>query len=309
MKKKTINLVIKNKVNEWLASIDNEVVRNLARRDVIVTGGCIASMLLKEKVNDFDIYFKTKDTTFEVAKYYLAKFKEKHNVNSLVNTNSYVENLDDRVSILIKSAGVASEESDKNQYSYFEMMQDSVGSEYVQNVVGGEVEDTYDEVNEKAQEIEDKSYRPVFLSTNAITLSNRIQIVTRFSGNAEQIHENFDFVHCTNYWTPNDGVVLNQKALEAILARELRYVGSKYPLCSILRMRKFIQRGWTINVGQILKAVVQLQDINLKDIDVLRDQLTGVDSSYFVQVINRLKEKGGESIDSAYLIEIVDRIF
>ena len=74
-------------------------------------------------------------------------------------------------------------------------------------------------------------------------------------------------------------------------------------------MRKFVQRGWQINAGQILKMAMQISELNLKDLKVLEDQLTGVDTAYFVQLIERLKEKDPEKVDSAYLIEIVDRIF
>jgi hypothetical protein len=42
---------------------------------------------------------------------------------------------------------------------------------------------------------------------------------------------------------------------------------------------------------------------------VLEDQLTGVDTAYFIQLLNRLKEKDPEKVDAAYLVEIVDRIF
>jgi hypothetical protein len=93
------------------------------------------------------------------------------------------------------------------------------------------------------------------------------------------------------------------------LARELRYVGSKYPICSVVRLRKFIERGWRVNAGQILKMAMQISELNLKDLNVLEDQLTGVDTAYFVQLIERLKEKDPEKVDAAYLVEIIDRIF
>ena len=62
-------------------------------------------------------------------------------------------------------------------------------------------------------------------------------------------------------------------------------MGSKYPLCSIIRTRKFIQRGYTINAGQYLKMAMQLNELDLKDVSVLQDQLIGVDSAYFDMVI------------------------
>ena len=52
LKSKTIKSVIRNKVNEWLASIEDEDLRKLCQKEAIVTGGCIASMLLGEEVNE-----------------------------------------------------------------------------------------------------------------------------------------------------------------------------------------------------------------------------------------------------------------
>jgi hypothetical protein len=175
----------------------------------------------------------------------------------------------------------------------------------------GDIQDTYDQTEHQALEADEgKPYRPVFMSTNAITLSRRVQIILRFYGEPDEIHKNYDFVHCTNYWTSWDKkLVLHQAALESLLAKELRYVGSKYPICSIFRIRKFIQRGWSINVGQILKAIIQISELDLKNPAVLEDQLTGVDVAYFTQLIAKLKEKDPEKVNSAYLVEILDRMF
>lgn len=62
MKSRTIKKTIFKKINEWIESITDEVVKNAVRQDLIVTGGSIASMLLGQEVNDFDIYFKTRKT-------------------------------------------------------------------------------------------------------------------------------------------------------------------------------------------------------------------------------------------------------
>jgi hypothetical protein len=103
--------------------------------------------------------------------------------------------------------------------------------------------------------------------------------------------------------------MLRPGALEALLARELRYIGSKYPVCSLIRIRKFVGRGWSVNAGQILKACMQISKLDLGDVKVLEDQLTGVDAAYFCEVISKVKEKDPTKIDHAYLIEIIDRMF
>lgn len=289
MKTKTIKKVIKAKIDDWLSSIDDENVRKIAEANTIVTGGAIASMLMNEPVNDYDIYFRTQAAAEAVARHYVERFMAETGHPLALDVQ------DGRIRITT-SIGHRGE---------------TAGD--VETLGSDEIDDAYEHAEETALNTEDDGkspYRPVFMSTNAITLSKKVQIVVRFYGEPDQIHENYDFVHCTNYWSSWDGdLVLRQPALEALLAKELRYVGSKYPVCSIIRLRKFIRRGWTINAGQILKAVMQISELDLSDPKVLEDQLTGVDSAYFMQLMTKLKEKDPEKVNAAYLVEIIDRMF
>lgn len=312
MKAKTIKAALRRKIDDWLSSIEDEDVRKAAKRDTIVTGGCIASMLLKEKVNDYDVYFRTYETTKMVANYYLSRFCPKD--KSGVPVKMYVDDSDDRVRIIIKSAGIASENGTKKNYEYFEARPEDEAGKYVSDVMQdvGDIEDAYEETERKALEVEnDKpSYRPVFMSTNAITLSDKIQIILRFYGEPDEIHDNYDFVHCTNYWeSKSSTLTLRREALESLLSRELLYRGSRYPIASLIRVRKFIRRNWTINAGQILKMAMQVSELNLKDVGVLEDQLTGVDVAYFCELISKVREDDPNKINSAYICEIVDRMF
>jgi hypothetical protein len=302
MKTKTINRVINKKFDEWLASIDDESVRKLVEKNSILTGGSIASMLLREPINDFDFYFKNKETVVAVAEYYVKKF----NLNPPASFKNhpdrkvevYVKTVDARVKIVVQSAGVAGEEGNET-YQYFESQPPEAAEEYAEKVLEAKVD------------LEEKpDYRPVFLSSNAISLSGDVQLIIRFYGEPDTIHENYDYVHATNYWTSADRkVILRTEALECLLTKELRYIGSKYPICSLIRARKFIQREWTINAGQYLKIAMQIHELNLKDYNVLEEQLVGMDVAYFMQVLSELKKKDPSAINSAYLVEIIDRIF
>lgn len=289
MKSKTINKILCAKFDDWIASIEDEALRDRVKKNTIITGGAIASMLLNEEVNDYDVYFKDIYTAESVAMYYVDKFKLSHN-----NADIKVATEEGRVRIVTKKGHRGATEGDSA------VLDDS-----------GEIEDKYDELNDAALEVQDPGkYRSVFLSTNAITLSNKVQVIIRFYGQPDELHENYDFVHCTNYWTSWDRkVTLQPKALEALLAKELRYVGSKYPLCSIMRLRKFIKRGWSVNAGQILKMAMQLNDMDLTDPKVLEDQLTGVDSAYFSQLVSQLAERDPEVVQVSYLLEILERMF
>lgn len=316
MKIKTIAKVLQSKFDDWVETIEDEALREQVRKNSIITGGVIASMLMKEKINDYDIYFRDQATTIAVAQYYVARFKpqNRHVIDVPISVN--VDRETGRVTISIKSAGIASETGTQTPYAYFESRPEGQAGNYVERIMGdpGQIEDQYQETEAAALEAGDEKdkprYRPVFMSSNAITLSHKVQLVLRFYGEANEIHENYDFVHCTNYWTSWDGLLtLRQEALESILSKELRYVGSKYPVCSVIRLRKFIARQWTINAGQILKMLMQIQQLDLTDFKVLQDQLTGVDCAYFAEVLEKLHEKDPQKINSAYLIEIIDRMF
>lgn len=306
MKSKTIAKILKFKMNAWINSIEDDTVKELAKRDTIVTGGCIASMLLGEDVNDFDVYFKTNDTAKAVADYYVERFKASKKTQGGIAVDISVAVKDSliqkkpQVYIKVKSAGVANA-NQTDDYQYFETVndEDSV-SNYVENAVAKAVP-------QMAERQSQKMYEPVFLSANAITLTGDVQLVLRFTGNASEIHENYDFVHCTNYYElDGNKLVLRPEALECILSKTLQYQGSLYPVCSMIRTRKFIKREWKISAGQYLKMAFQIGELDLTDIDVLQEQLTGVDAAYFAELISKIEDVN--AIDGTYIAKLVDEI-
>jgi len=265
MKTKTIKKVIESKVKSWLESISDEMKENPLleeafgknfveeiEKDIIVTGGCIVSMLLQEEPNDYDIYFKTKEIAAKVAKFYVKQRGE-------------VSETDKGIEIFIISNGII-------------------------------------KCEEKVK------YTVATITGNAISLHGDIQLITRFTGEPDEIHKNFDYRHTKSYWH-DDKLVLNPLALESIITKELRYDGSLYPVCSIFRMKKFIQRGWTITAGEILKMIYDCNKLNLSDIKVLKEQLIGVDTSYFMDMIEKLENASEINDFRDYLFELIDEVF
>lgn len=304
-KRSGIRRELKAKIADLVESITDDAVKELVRKHTIVTGGAIASMLLGEKVNDFDIYFRNKETAVAVAEYYVKKFNEKKRKgedevhyepevkqDQMINIKGITE---DRVIIYMKSAGVAAE--GQTSYAYFEARDGEEAEKFAESLVedlskGGE------------------KYRPIFLSRNAITLSDKVQIVIRFFGSPTEIHDNYDFVHAMCYYDyAKDDLVLPAEALEAILSRSLIYKGSLYPIASIFRTKKFLERGWRITAGQQLKIMWQISELNLADRAIFTEQLTGVDQAYMWQLISALSGVEPEKIDSAYVSTIIDKIF
>jgi hypothetical protein len=267
MKAKTIEKILRGQFYNFVKSIKDDNVKLLVSKNSIISGGAIVSLILDEKVNDFDIYFTDKATVLAVMHYYKNLLKKD---NEWI---SYAEIKDegDRVRFFIQSSG-------------------------------------YIKPDTKAK------FYPLMITDNAISLSNSTQLIIRFFGEPDEIHKNYDFVHVKSYWRSSTGkLYLNPSSLEAILTKELRYTGSLYPLASIFRLRKFLSRGWTISAGDIFKMAFQLRKFDLSKPDVLKDQLIGVDLSYFNELINRVENdmKKGivTDISETYIMSLVDEIF
>ncbi len=319
MKSATIKLVLKKKIEDWIETIHDDSVKKLVTKNTIVSGGAIASMLAGEKVNDYDIYFRNKETTEAVARYYVDLFNATNgqlsttamrSCNPVVKVENKVNvkgNTEERVLIYMKSAGVAGEK--QSEYRYFESEGETSADAFMDSLKPDPVETTEDLV----EIVKDKKerYRPVFFSENAITLSDKVQLVIRFYGSPDEIHENYDFAHAMCYYDYNSGdLILHPEALECILSKTLIYKGSLYPVASIFRTRKFIKRGWRISAGQMLKIMVQISGIDLRDPVILKEQLIGVDQAYMHQLLRALENKdASQRIDQTYLAKLVDEIF
>jgi hypothetical protein len=319
MKKSTIKLAIRKKIDDWLETIEDRDVRKVAIENTIVSGGCIASMLQGESPKDYDIYFRTLEAAALVAKYYVAEFNKtqgilKHAVAKNYNPEvqfTIIKNCkgvdEKRVTIFMQSSGIASDTTE--EYRYFEGEPEIGASRFIDSLVMDEPLEIADAVVENLKDKKLKRYRPVFLTDNAITLTNKMQLVIRFYGTPAEIHDNYDFVHAMCYYDVFTGELnVTKEALESILSKSLIYAGSLYPIASVFRIRKFLDRGWRISAGQILKMLFQISDLDLHDMHVLKEQLLGVDAAYMHELITTL-ETTKERIDETYLAKLIDKIF
>jgi hypothetical protein len=244
---------------------------SIRTENIIVTGGAIGSLLTGQKVNDYDLYFTNKDDATRIARHY----------TSLLPCNTAIDVVRRPVETLY------GEEDDVLQIVI------ASSGQWVR-------EDECDD-----------PYHVKFVSQNAITLSDDIQLVTRFVGTPEYIHRHFDFRHATNYYCfKTNRMHLNVEAMADLMNHTLFYQGSLYPLASLFRLRKFLARGWRVTAGEILKIAHQCSKINWSNTEVLREQLTGVDLAYMHGLIAALTSISPEKLaDCGYVAEIIDRIF
>lgn len=282
MMERTIKNVIKRKMDDVAKHLPEELKKTFLD-NVIVTGGCITSMLLGEEVNDYDIYMRDQKSLLELAEHFASKANKELGVNDNDISRVRVVGMNKELQLKTFDNDII-EPSDR---LYMFIQSDGVM---------------------KLKKDEDDKYKPIFISSNAITLQNKVQLVVRFYGEPEEIHKNYDFEHTKAYYDYKyNNISIPKKAYECVLNKTLKYTGSLYPICSLFRIKKFIKRGWTINAGQIFKMAYQVSELDLNSTDVLRDQLTGVDSAYFSMLISRLAKK--ENVDRTMVMKEIEKIF
>lgn len=298
MQIKTIRKIIEDKMFDWLSSITDEQLRIKLKSKILVSGGSITSLFFNEKVNDFDIYIMDKNVLVELVNYYTKPYGKEIVVlkgweKTVLLENARLQNENDNV------FSIAIENLKDNQVKLF--LGGGAGKKVNENIV--------ENYSKKVPAVPVPKYHAKFFSPNAISLSDDIQIVVRFWGIAEEVHKTFDFIHATNYFTFDEGLVTNKEALESILTKQLKYQGSLYPLTTIIRIKKFLKRGWNISAGEMLKVMFQISELDLKDPNVLEEQLVGVDVAYFSKLIEILRGIDNPEMTSQYLNTLIDRVF
>lgn len=308
MKKSTIKKILSSRFESWLGTFEDEDLRERVRHNSIVTGGCITSMLLDEEINDIDVYITCPSTLFDYVKREIGRWNDFNSVSTKVKDVHQRKDGSVYLEFVDPSEGVGKIGLDGRYEDEGKTNNDSSASFLDFDIEGFEAPENFN-----------LEYFPIYLSQNAIYLRGDIQITMRFTNSIEEIHDKFDFVHATNYWLPGTNELhLNPEAVESILTKSLKFKQSQFPIAALMRVRKFIERGWTINAGEMFKIVLSIYELDLFDFEEdiiyrvnlpeLENQLQGVDVSYFAHLIQKFKDgritKRSDMMN--YLSEIFD---
>lgn len=151
-----------------------------------------------------------------------------------------------------------------------------------------------------------------FWSPSAITLKNKYQIITRSCDNPSETIDSFDFSHCVGYYSFSDDVLfISNEMYKSISTKTLFYRTSLYPFSAILRMKKFLTRGWKINTGNILKIAIDLSKFNITDVNSMArisNQIYDArgDFDEFEELSKNISER---EINEKDLFKLIDEIF
>lgn len=157
----------------------------------------------------------------------------------------------------------------------------------------------------------DATYRPILVTPNAITFSDKLQLITKYYGSPDDLQRNFDFAHTKCWYSyKDDQLHLDPQALSCIISRSLVYTSSEYPVASLFRLRKFLSRGWRVTAGQLFKIALDINRLgDLTHVPTLKEQLVGVDAMYLAAIIQACEDRDAERVDTDFLYDTINNIF
>jgi hypothetical protein len=278
---RNVSLVCRKKLEEI-----QSYSRDRLFTDSFFAGGVITSHCKDEKVKDYDLFFTSVEALKGALNYYLG-FHGWYSSFDLVSEQDKLNPKLARVSIQPR------QNSTRKTDEFIKVF----NSDFKKSGSGDRV-------------------TPVYLSHNALSLSNGVQLIFRFVGEPEEVFSTFDYEHCKTYWRPSplgiaDGkVTFSGKSLESLAKNELIYTGqSRFVLSAISRLNKFIKRGWGVAPSSLLSIASSAAKVDWQNKDKLREELLGIygiDPEVLTQILDYSSKE--EKVDLDKVIEMLGEV-
>ncbi len=124
---------------------------------------------------------------------------------------------------------------------------------FISERIGKQVADLYtnDDSYKNDVEVYDEKYRDAIkspdgrvITENAITLKNKIQLITKHYGSPDEIRKTFDFVHCMPYYDPAlDKLYISKQQYDLCVNKKLLINNSDSVTSH--RKEKFFEKDWS----------------------------------------------------------------
>ncbi len=289
--RKEITKILDSKITKFL---DYYKIDLKYKDNIIVTGGAIASLLLGETPSDYDLYFTNVDV---LEKLVIEKFTNPIDFDTTekkceLPTTWEIPKGNQKVTVVPGELHFAYDPKEKTDGPFSNIatisketlpLLPSWGHDafYGKTLYSVNTNEIIISSNHKDVPHSTKSWKIARVSHYSISFIDSdtgkpdVQI-TAYCGAPKHIHSNFDFIHCINYYNNLSGLVYYPEAMESLLTKELKYIGTRYPLNTLGRIRKFVQRGWTISNMELLKIFYDISNLELETSEDWERQVPGI---------------------------------
>ena len=122
----------------------------------------------------------------------------------------------------------------------------------------------------------------------------RVQFVKIVTGTPPEVLAQFDFTICQGaFIAVEHGLgqfVFGKDFLQHLAQRRLVFnTTTKFPICSLFRLRKFLKRGFSFSGIEAIKLGLAIQNLDIDNYEDLRAQLMGIDTLFLKELTDSLK--------------------
>lgn len=127
-----------------------------------------------------------------------------------------------------------------------------------------------------------RSYFIVHASNKAITFAlgdEKVQVIHyRTFENAQDIFKDFDFdINMCAYDLDTSSLIVDNSCIEGLVSRDISFnQNTRYPLISMIRMKKYQDRGYNLTTKTQLELGLAISKLNIDSWESFIDQLGGV---------------------------------
>jgi len=137
----------------------------------------------------------------------------------------------------------------------------------------------------------------------------RVQLIKRLYGLPWDVINHFDFTICMGAYVPRENrIVQVNDFLYHLSGKELHYNIGKYPLASLWRARKYIEKGFKFPAIELIRLALTINNLNIKNYIDLKEQLEGIDTLFLKDLTDALLKKGDKEFEIGEALTFMDEI-
>lgn len=283
--------------------LNENITEDWILNNCYIAGGACVSHVTRQKINDVDLYFKTKKARdYFINELYSRRFddgcyigKNSRQWKALIKLEKLVKKglkLGDEIFLDELNYSVGIDKNHENILFYW--------IQEAKEVVNGKPTSNFDcielpvELFNKQKWMFGNGYDYVlmnrnhfevdgsntFLGNKSVTIKFNdlfYQFIIRFYGEPRKVmNETFDFQHCKIAFDLNTRkYIATDDTWHAITSKTILYVNSFYPISSLKRLYKYASRGFTYNTDTFVKIIKDIHKVDVDNKFVIEDQLIG----------------------------------
>jgi hypothetical protein len=141
----------------------------------------------------------------------------------------------------------------------------------------------------------------------------RFQLITipGTEGGTSKIFDLFDFTICMGaYRFEDDTFIFHESFMKHIAQRKLCFNNkTKYPINSMIRMKKYVNRGYVMGNIEILKMALTVNSLGITNYKDLKEQLEGIDTMFLKELTDQLWKNQDTVYEFEKVLELMEAHF